>query len=78
MNNQGIYHHSIQEFHIKEIYTVIYYPAQSLENYSRDIILQIEEYRDIIHDIRSCYSYIERDQIIKRVIHVECSSLLSQ
>jgi hypothetical protein len=78
MNDQRIYHHSIKEFHIKETYTAIYYPVQSLENHSQDIILQIREYRDIIRDMRSHYSYIERDQIMKRVIQVEYSSLLSQ
>jgi len=39
MNDQRIYHHFIQEFHIKEIYTTTYYPIQSFENHSRDIIL---------------------------------------
>jgi hypothetical protein len=78
MNDQRIYHHSIKEFHIEETYTTTCYPAQSLENHPRDIILQVGEYRDIIHDTRSYYSYIGRDQTMKRVIQVECSSLLSQ
>jgi hypothetical protein len=39
MNDQRIYYHSIQEFHIKEIYIIIYYPIQSFENHSQDIIL---------------------------------------
>jgi hypothetical protein len=65
MNDQRIYHHSIQEFHIKEIYTTTCYPAQSLKNHSRDTILQVGEYRDITRDTRSYYSYIERDQTTK-------------
>jgi hypothetical protein len=51
MNDQRIYHHSIQEFHIKETGTATCYPAQSPENHSRDIILQIEEYRDSTRNI---------------------------
>jgi hypothetical protein len=78
MNDQRIHHHSVQEFHIKETYITTYYPVQSLENHSRDTILQVGEYRDIIHDMRSYYSYIRRDQTTKRVIQVEYSSLLSQ
>jgi hypothetical protein len=78
MNDQRIYYHSIKEFHIEETYITTYYPAQSLENHPRDTILQIGEYRDIIRDTRSYYSYIGRDQTTKRVIQVEYSSLLSQ
>jgi hypothetical protein len=78
MNDQRIYHHSIKEFHIKEINIIIYYPIQLFENHSRNIILQVEEYRDPIHDMRSYYSYIEKDRSIKRDIQIEYSSLLSQ